>query len=174
MGDSAMTVVAIFLAAILMFVFPLMTMADKKDDVSTLSVQTATDEFTDKVRTTGKISQIDYDNFVSTLAATGNSYDVDLKVQILDENPAKKTSSDRVEIGNNGQYTITLYTKQVLDRINNNSSLTLKEGDIVSVSVENTNKTIAEQLRNFMYKVTGNNSSTVTASASGIVTTNGK
>ena len=49
MGDSAMTVVAIFLAAILMFVFPLMTMADKKDDVTTLSVQTATSEFTNKM-----------------------------------------------------------------------------------------------------------------------------
>lgn len=42
MGDSAVTIIAIFLAAILMFVFPLMTMADKSDDVSQLSVQTAT------------------------------------------------------------------------------------------------------------------------------------
>ena len=52
--------------------------------------------------------------------------------------------------------------------------LVLKEGDIVSVTVENTNVTIGQQLRNFMYKVTGNNSSAVTASASGIVTTNGQ
>ena len=50
----------------------------------------------------------------------------------------------------------------------------LKEGDIISVTVENTNVTIGQQLRNFMYKVTGNNSSAVTASASGIVTTNGQ
>ena len=34
MGDSAMTIAAIFLAAILMFIFPLMTMADKNDDVA--------------------------------------------------------------------------------------------------------------------------------------------
>ena len=45
MGDSAMTVVAIFLAAILMFVFPLMTMADRKDDTVTLSIQTETDKY---------------------------------------------------------------------------------------------------------------------------------
>ena len=167
MGDSAMAVVAIFLAAILMFVFPLMTMADKKDDVSTLSVQTATTTFTDTIRTTGKLTQDEYDNFVQTLAATGNAYTVDITIQVLDENPSKKQTSQYQTIGENVYY--TMYTTQVLESL----PLTLKEGDIVSVSVENTNVTIGQQLRNFMYRVTGNNSSTVAASASGIVTTNG-
>ena len=176
MGDSAMAVVAIFLAAILMFVFPLMTMADKKDDVSTLAVQTATNDFTDSIRTTGVITQDKYDNFVQTLAATGNSYEVEMSVQKLDENPAKKTTSVDGTIGDNIYY--TMYTSQILEAIaptptNPNQALVLKEGDIVSVNVKNTNVTIGQQLRNFMYKVTGNNSSTVAASASGIVTTNG-
>ena len=168
MGDSAITIVAIFLAAILMFVFPLMTMADKKDDVSTLAIQTATTEFTDNVRTTGKLTQENYDNLVTTLAATGNSYDVEMTVQILDENPAKKATSAHTTIGDNVYY--TMYTSQVLEAL----PLSLKEGDIVSVNVKNTNTTIAGQLRNFLYKVTGSNSSTIAASSSGIVTTNGK
>ena len=172
MGDSAMTVVAIFLAAILMFVFPLMTMADKKDDVSTLSVQTATDEFVNKIRTTGKLTQDDYDNLILTLASTGNSYDVDLTVQVLDENPAKKSSSGGTVIGDNVYY--DMYTTQVLENLSTNRFMTLKEGDIVSVSVENTNVTIAEQLRNFFYRVTGNSSSVITAASSGIVMTNGR
>ncbi len=171
MGDSAMTVVAIFLAAILMFVFPLMTMADKKDDVSTMTVQTATTEFTDNIRTTGKLTQEEYDNFILTLAATGNSYNVEITVQVLDENPAKKESSGTTVIGDNVYY--TMYTTQVLDSLSSSKTLALKEGDLVSVSVENTNLTIAQQLRNFMYKVTGNNSSTVAASSSGMVTTIG-
>lgn len=170
MGDSAMTVVAIFLAAILMLIFPLMMTADKKDDVTTLEVQTATQEFLDKVRNTGKISQEDYDSFVSTLAATGNSYKVDLEVKVLDENPAKKETTLTV-IGENTYY--IKYTTQVLDEINGDV-MNLKEGDIVSVKVENTNFTIGEQLRNFFYRVTGNNSITIAAEASGIVTTNGQ
>ncbi len=168
MGDSAITVVAIFLAAILMFVFPLMTMADKKDDVSTLSIQTATTEFTDNIRTTGKVTPENYDNLVLTLAATGNSYEVEMTIQVLDENPSKKSGGTTITIGDNVYY--TLYTKQVLD----NMPLTLKEGDIVSVSVKNTNTTIAGQLRNFLFKVTGNNTATIAAASSGIVTTNGK
>ena len=174
MGDSAITVVAIFLAAILMFVFPLMTMADKKDDVSTLTIQTATTEFTDNVRTTGSITQENYDNFILTLGSTGNSYDVELTVHVLDENPAKKSAYERTTIGDNVYYLV--YTTQILESLRKSPTYALKEGDIVSVNVKNTNTntTIAGQLRNFMYKVTGNNSSTIAASASGIVTTNGK
>lgn len=164
MGDSAVTIVAIFLAAILMFVFPLMTMADKSDEVSQLSIQSSTTEFTNKIRTTGKISQLDYDNFVQTLAATGNSYQVEITVQKLDQNPAKKASGDGTKIGDNVYY--TMYTKQVID----NLPLDLTEGDIVSVSVENTNTTIANQLRNFMYRVTGKLSGNIVAQESGIVT----
>ena len=171
MGDSAMVVVAIFLAAILMFVFPLMTMADKKDDVSTLTVQTATTEFTNTIRTTGKLTQEKYDNFTQTLASTGNTYNVDIKVQVLDENPAKKESSATQKIGDNIYYVI--YTTQVLDAISK-GDLVLKEGDIISVGVEITNPTIYDILRNFVFRVSSNNSNGYIASDAGIVTKNGQ
>ena len=64
MGDTLITVVAIALAAILMFVFPLMTMSDRTDDVSQLTVETATTEFVDDVRTTGKLTMDKYSKFV--------------------------------------------------------------------------------------------------------------
>lgn len=67
MGDSFVTIIAIFLAAILMFVFPLMSISERTDDVSQLSVQTATTEFVDKVRTTGKLTLDDYDKYVQTI-----------------------------------------------------------------------------------------------------------
>ena len=165
MGDTAMTVVVIFLAAIVMFIPSLMTTADKNDDITSLSVQTVTTQFTNSIRTTGDLTQEEYDNFILTLASTGNSYDVDITVQVLDENPAKKRSGS-VVIGDNVYY--TLYTTQILESL----PLNLKEGDIVSVSVKNTNTTIGQQLRNAMYKVTGNSASAVTSEESGIVTTN--
>ena len=60
MGDSLITVVAIFLAAILMFIFPLMSLAEKNDNISQLAVQTATTKFVDDVWTTGKMTLEDY------------------------------------------------------------------------------------------------------------------
>ena len=87
MGDSLGTVIVIAIAAILMFVFPVMTMADRTDDVSQLTVQTETTEFVDEIRTTGKITPEKYDQFVQSITSTGNLYDVDIEVKVLDENP---------------------------------------------------------------------------------------
>ena len=172
MGDTTITVIAIFLAAILMFVFPLMTLSDRSDDVSQLSVQTTTTEFVDNVKKTGKLTEENYGKFVEQISATGNTYDVELKVQILDENLGKKASTVAMDkIGENQYY--TMYTTQVLDAMNN-KALTLKEGDRISVNVKNTNTTISQQLKNFLYKVTGNDSYQISAEASGLVTVNGK
>ena len=74
MGDSLITVVAIFLAAILMFIFPLMSLAERTDDISSLAVQTATTEFVDEVRTTGKMTLDDYEGYLSDISSTGNSF----------------------------------------------------------------------------------------------------
>lgn len=167
MGDSAMTVIAIIVATIIMGIFPLMAMADQTDKTTKLTVQTATTEFVNKVRTTGVLTANDYDNFVATLAATGNSYDTSIEVKVADGNLAKKE-------GNSSEKTyLTKYNTQVMEELNNKGKVTFKENDVILVAVENTNTTIAHQLRNFMYKVTGNSSSTITAEATGMVTTTG-
>lgn len=174
MSDTFITIITIFLAAILMFVFPLMTLADRNDDVTQLAVQTATTERVDEIRRTGKLTEDEYNNFVSSLSATGNAYDVEIKFQILDENPAKKTSqSDGITvIGENVYYSV--YTTQIEDRLGAEGEYLLKEGDIVSITVKNRGQTLAQTLRNVYYKVSGNNTYTIYASSSGTVTVNGK
>ena len=174
MGDTLITIVAIFLAAILMFIFPLMSISDRNDDVAQLSVQTKTVEFVDNIRSTGKITQDNYDAFIQTLAATGNSYDVEMEVKVLDENPGKKTAQTSTDkIGENIYY--SEYTSQILEKMNASSSksVKLKEGDLVSVSVKNTNTTISQMLKNFFYSISGNDTYNITASHSGVVITNG-
>ncbi len=172
MGDSLITIVAIFLAAILMFVFPLMSMSDRTDDVSKLAVQTATTEFVDKVRTTGKLTLDEYDKYISTIASTGNSFDVEVELQLLDENPGVKTTqAEMTKIGENLYY--HLYTTQVEEDLTKNGRITLKEGDRVSVTAKNTNQTISQLLKNFLYQLTGNDTYQIAARHAGIVTVNG-
>ena len=173
MSDTFITIIAIALAAILMFIFPLMTMSDRTDDVSQLTVDTATTDFVDKIRTTGKIIQQDYDQFIQTITSTGNTYNVEMEVRILDENPGKKaTQAATDKIGENVYYSI--YTSQIDQELQNSGVYKLKEGDIVSVSVKNTNQTLAQQLKNFFYTVAGNDTYTIAASHGGIVTATGK
>ena len=174
MGDTLITVIAIALAAVLMFVFPLMTMSDRTDDVSQLSVETATTEFVDNVRTTGKLTLDNYSKFVENISSTGNSYDVEMEIQVLDENPGKKkTQAEATKIGENVYY--SMYTSQILDELDSSATgtKTLKEGDIFSTSVKNTNTTMSQQLKNFFYTVSGNDTYTIAAEHAGIVTANG-
>lgn len=174
MSDTVVTVLAIFLAAILMFIFPLMSTSDRTDDITTQAVESATTDFVDEIRSTGKITQDNYDNFIQTISSTGNSYNVEMEVQVLDDNPGKKvTEAEYTKVGENYYY--SEYTTQILDEINSDAgAMYLKQGDMVTVSVKNTNRTIGTILRDFFYSVTGNNSATVTASHSGIVNVNGR
>ena len=173
MGESLTTIVAIFLAAILMFIFPLMSISERNDDIAQLGVQTATIEFVDNVRTTGKITQDDYNAYIQTLAATGNTYDVNMEVKVLDENPGKKTTwAVTDKIGENIYYSV--YNSQIESALNSpTGAYSLKEGDIFSVSVKNTNRTISQMLRNFFYTISGNDAYQVSAQHAGVVMSNG-
>ena len=172
MGDSLITVVAIFLAAILMFIFPLMSLAERTDDISSLAVQTATTEFVDGIRTTGKMTLDDYESYLGELTSTGNTFDVEMLIQQLDENPGVKTTqAEATKIGENLYYNI--YTTQIMNQLNSTGRITLKEGDIVTVTVSNTNQTISQMLRNFFYSIIGNDSSEIVGQHSGIVAVNG-
>ena len=151
MSDTVVTVLAIFLAAILMFIFPLMSTSDRADDITTQAVDSATTDFVDEIRSTGKITQQNYDNFIQVLGSTGNSYEVEMEVQVLDDNPGKKvTEAEYTKVGENYYY--SEYTTQILDEINSDTgAMYLKQGDLVTVSVKNTNRTIGTILRDFFY-----------------------
>lgn len=174
MSDTLITIIAIFLAAVLMFVFPLMAVSNNQEDVTQLAVTEATQEFVNKAATKGKITQEDYDAYVQTLGATGNTYDIKLEVQHLDENPGKKTSTTSGDmIGENVRY--STFTDEILKGIEEKKgTYSLSKGDNVIVTVNNTNTTLAQLLRNFVYKVTGSDTYQIGASASALVVSNGK
>ena len=133
MSDTVVTVLAIFLAAILMFIFPLMSTSDRTDDITTQAVESATTDFVDEIRSTGKITQDSYDNFVQTISSTGNSYEVEMEVQVLDDNPGKKvTEAEYTKVGENYYY--SEYTTQILEEINSDSgAMYLKQGACVNM-----------------------------------------
>ena len=173
MGDSLGTIVAIAIAAILMFVFPVMTMADRTDDVSQLTVQTETTEFVDEIRTTGKITPQRYEQFVEAINSTGNLYDIEIEIKVLDDNPGKKSVQvQRDKLGENYYYEV--FNSQVMEKIDANDPYLLKEGDIVAVKVKNSTQTLSQQFKNFFYTVIGNDTYTIAADHGGIVTATGK
>ena len=172
MEDTLISVIAIALAVILMFVFPLMTMSDRADDVAQLTVEVATTEFVNEIRTTGKITPDEYSKFIENIVSTGNTYNIEMEIKVLDENPGRIITKETREIGENVYYSV--YTSQIEEKLNANQDYKLKEGDIVSVDVKNTNQTLSQQLKNFFYSVVGKDTYTIAASHAGIVTATGK
>lgn len=172
MSDTLITIVAILLAAVLMFIFPLLSVSERSDDISQLSVASATAEFVDNSRSIGKITMDNYTTLISKINATGNSYDVELEVKILDENIGKKSAwTQGTVIGENVYYSV--YTSQIVEVLKDKGIYTMKEGDIISASVKNTNKTLSQTIRGVFYSLSGSDVYSIMAQHSGIVTANG-
>ena len=173
MSDTLMAIIGIFLAIILMFIFPIMEIAGKGDEMSQTVVQVAVTDFVNKITTQGKITQFDYNELVQKLYATGNAYDIEIEAQILDDNPRRATTTNsRNLIGEYKYYSV--YTNTILDLVNSEEGeYILKKDDYITVNVKNTNITLGTQLKNFMYKLIGKDTYSIGATATALVLNGG-
>lgn len=169
MSDTLITVVAIGLAAVLMFVFPLITMSDRVDDTAQVSLQSETAKFVQDITSKGVLTKDDYLKFQAKLP-TQNTYAIEMEIWRLDENPGKKTTqTNSKKIGENVYY--CEYTSQIEAALFDKApyKITLKEGDMVVVRVKNTNTTMSQELS----PLPSSDISTQSAEGSGMVTVNG-
>ncbi|MBO5413460.1 MAG: hypothetical protein J6A29_04080 [Clostridia bacterium] len=174
MSDTLITIIGIFLAAILMFVFPLMTVSNTQDDISQVAVQSLVSEFVNNAATKGKVTQDDYNSFLAKLYATGNTYSVELEHKIMTTNPNKGATD---QLGENLYYSV--YDSTIIEGDTGvNKSATkeylMKKGDYIIATVKNTNTTIGSQIKNFLYSIVGKDTYTIAASASALVVNTGK
>lgn len=139
------------------------------------NVELLVNEFVTDVQNTGIISQAKYQSLENSLAATGNTYNVEMEVQHLDENPGKKTTqANYTKIGENVYY--SEYTTQVLEQLESSTTgeISLKEGDRIVVNVKNTNTTQAQTLKGSLLSFTNAGQYTIAASSTGMIKVNGK
>ena len=176
MQNSTSTIIALFVAAALVFVAPIITLTDRNDNVAQENVKLIVEEFVTDIKNTGKITTSKYQDFENRLAATGNSYNIEIEVQHLDENPGKKlTQANYTKIGENVYY--SEYTSQILEQIlsrdGTEQAMLLKEGDIVYVQVSNENSTAAQTLKGSLLNFSNEGEEVIKANSSGMVKTNG-
>ena len=172
MGDTIVIVICIILGAILMFVFPMMSMSARNDDIAQVAVQSATAEYVSTISSTGKITSEEYDKFVQTVYATGNTYDIEFEIQVSDGNPAKKTTTvNPTKTGEQEYYSV--FTNEVMDKLNKDGEYVLKKGDIVTVTVKNNNQTLFQTLQSVFYSTTSD-SYQIGAQQAAVVGTSGQ
>ena len=173
MEDTTVSIIGIIIASIMMFMVPLILIADRADDIAQLVVQTTTSEFVNEVIKSGKITNDSYQKFVSQLTSSGNTYEIDMEIKVLDKNTSK--------IGDNNTY-YSIFTSQIEDIIglsgkntvnNSDGKIILKQGDAISVTVKNSSKTLSQSLKSFYYNIAGSDVQIITATASGTIAING-
>ena len=168
MKDIPITLGAIALTVIVIIVIPVITMADRFDTTAQAEVDAIVSEFIEEVRTTGKLTQEDYSQLTTNLDSLGYTFDVEMEIKQLDENQRKKASQTaKDKIGENSYY--SYYTSQIEEQLNSKGSITLVPVSIVSAKVINTNPTMAQQMKNFMYKIVGNDTALIVSSKAGMV-----
>ena len=168
-SDSILiTIIGIAVGATVMFVFPLMAVSERNDDIAQSLAQTATAEFGDKIAISGVINPSDYNEYEQKLLSTGNTFEITIEVQHLDENFGKKNSATSGDlIGENQRYS-TFYSNGIPDE-----GIVLKKGDNVIFTFKNTNTTMARTFRTFAYKVAGKGAADIAGSYSTMVVNNG-
>lgn len=187
MEDSTISIIGIIIASILMFIVPLVLIADRSDDISHLTVQTLTAQFVDNIIKHGKITNEDYGKYISSLSSTGNTYDIEIEIKILDENTAQReTNNDpNAGIGQNSYYSI--YTSQIEEKLaetqpdlsnptnslNKTGQLILKEGDVISVTAKNSSKTLSQTLKSIYYNIKGEDLHIIAGASTGTIAVNG-
>jgi len=182
MQNSASTIVALLVAGVLLFIVPLVTLTDRSDNVTQENVKLIVEEFVTEIKNTGKLTRAQYQEFEDALDSSGNnSYDIEMEIQRLDENPGKKKAqANYTKIGENVYY--SEFTTQILKQIgiktdnqtpSTEDTIILKEGDIVTVQVKNTNSTAAQTLKSSFIGFSNAGEYVISASSSGMVTVNG-
>ena len=172
MGDTVVIVICIILGAIMMFVFPVLNMSGQNDKIAQQAVQTAGADYVSTISSTGVISPDATDKFIQTIYSTGNSYDVDYEIRVSDGNPSKKTTTvNSTKTGEQEYYSV--FTNEVEKKLDNNENYVLKKGDIVTVTVKNSNQTLFQTLQSTFYSTTSD-SYQIAAQQAAVVGTSGE
>lgn len=182
MQNSASTILALCITGVLLFIVPMVTLTGRADNVTQENAQLIVDEFVTEVANTGKLTRASYENFESKLNATGNyTYDIEMEIKYLDENPGKKTAqANYTKIGENVYYSEfkTQILPQIGIKVGNETpsiedTIILKEGDIISVELKNTNSTANQTLESSFLGFSNAGEYVIEASSSAMVTVNG-
>ncbi len=178
MTDTLMEIIGIFLAVLIMFIFPVVAIASQHDEIAQTTVETALADFVNTISEKGKVTQFDYNDLVQKITATGNSFDIQIELQVLDDNPERKTvTTDKTIKGENLYYSVYTenITSKIAEKINKgeNGEYNLKKDDYIIVTVKNTNVTIGTQFKNMFYKIIGKDAYTISASSAALVSNSG-
>jgi len=160
MMNSFLKIFAVIVAVLLLYVYPISAVFRQQDDVSELVVMRATASFVDAVRDKGFVSPTMYIDFMNALAATGNTFEVQMEhdskkyVPVYDDPTRPDTFRGSYEVQvdafYNAQILPVLFPNNTAGKDDPARRYPLHVGDTFTVTVKNTNRTLGTMLSDFL------------------------
>ncbi|MGG1639070.1 hypothetical protein [Paenibacillus sp. NRS-1760] len=142
---------AVLISLLLLYLYPLSAAFNQQDDISELVALRATTSFVDAVRDKGGITPVMYNDFMTALAATGNSFVVEMEhgsktyVPVYDDPTRPESFRGTYEIHYDAYYNAqilpVLFPDNTQAKDTPDRRYRMREGDSFSVTVRNTNRT---------------------------------
>jgi len=161
MDGALWKVLAFLLCAVLMFLFPLMAVLDRQDDITYNIVLAECNRFVDTCRDTGYITPDMYQEFTERVNSTGNTYTIRLSHIKRSVTPVYKQINGSLSF--TGEYEIihvnygeqdilsVLYPHNATVSVHDKSRrYNMSIGDLLFVEVQNKGKTMATAIRDMI------------------------
>lgn len=108
MEENVQRIFSIMIAVIVFFLLPMYVAFEKKDDIAYALATRMTSELVENIKNNGYISKKMYDDFVSKLLVTGNTYEINMEHKSFKYNPVicSYTNADFTELRETFEYDI--------------------------------------------------------------------
>ena len=148
-------------AIIVMFAVPLVWCTDISQRITDRYVSTMTAEFVEKAAINEKITQKDYDRFVTEITnrtTAAGSCDIEISCARRVYEPVYE---DGIFTDTITEFIEEIYTEEILDMIESEEGFCLRSGDVITVTVIRRQRSLTEQM---FANLTGHDSSQLCSS----------
>lgn len=158
MDDTLQRVFSILISVLILFILPLYITFEKIDDISYSLALKITSNFVDNVTAKGYLSEEMYNNFLTELSVTGNTYEVKMEHTAKKYNPVYYIYDDDGKIIKKLDYALYARTLEKIDTNIKIGNETYKK-DNVKLSYNTSELKYSEkQILALLHDETGNNS----------------
>lgn len=160
MMNSFLKIFAVLIAVLLLYLYPISAAFEQQDDISELVALRTTTQFVDAVRDKGGITPTMYNDLMSALAATGNTFVVEMEhgskkyVPVYTDPTRPETFQNTYEIHYDSYYQAqilsVLFPGTSAAKDDPSRRYKMRAGDHFSVIVRNVNRTAGTLFFDFL------------------------
>lgn len=160
MGNAVLKLLSVMIGVLLLFLYPILESYQRQDDLAVMYVMRSASTFSDAVRDKGAITPVMWNDFMTDIERTGNTYEVvvehyEKKYDPIYADPVQNSTfagdySIRYQLNNKAMIMEKMFPGDGQSVESTTRKYKLSIGDYFFVSVSNTNRTRAAMIMDWL------------------------